>query len=669
MATNIPPHNLREILTACIALVQARKDETEVTDKELYRMVPAPDFPTGASIMGTSGARQLYSTGNGGVVMRAVTHIEQIATGKKSSPRTAIIVTELPYQVNKAALLEKIAALVNDKKLEGIADLRDESDRDGIRMVIELKRDAVAAIVLNNLYKKTALQSSFSGNFLALMSSDSDADSESLAPQRFTLRRALDVFLDFRFQTIRRKARFELSKVAARAHIVDGLRLALEKVDVVIDIVRSAADQKAAREALQEELGTTEEQTDSILRLQLGQLTRLNKGKLEAEKADLERSREELTALLEVDNEVYDVMTAESKDLITKFGVDRKSRIEIEDDGDLSEIDLVKNSRSVIVVTRGGYIKRMPLMTFESQGRGTRGKRGTSDGGESVDNEIMHCFTCNDHDTLLMVTQAGIAYGLRAYKVPISSRTAKGQPIPSVLPVRSDDVVTAILPIDEFTEEKCIVLTTEQGWIKKTPLKAFERLTTRGLTIATLGDDDRLNWCQLCRDGDDILLGSVMGIATRFSTGKLRPTGRTSRGVRAMKMKPGDTIADMSLLSGTDSDENFVLAVTKQGYGKLVGVDEFKAQGRGGVGVIAIKFKKSKEEADVVTCLRAVRKTDEILVITAKGIMVRQQASSIPSQGRTATGVKIQKLDGGDRISSVSIVPRYEETETDQGTA
>jgi DNA gyrase subunit A len=386
----------------------------------------------------------------------------------------------------------------------------------------------------------------------------------------------------------------------------------------------------------------------------------LNKGKLEDEKSDLEKSRDELTALLEVDNKVYDVMKQESQELITKFGVDRKSRIEIEDDGDVLEIDMVTNSRSVIVVTRGGYIKRMPLKTFESQGRGTRGKRGTSDGGESIDNEIAHCFTCNDHDTLLMVTQRGIAYGLRAYKVPIASRTAKGQPIPSVLPVRADDIVTSILPIDEFSEEECIVVTTEQGWIKKTPLKAFEKLTSRGLTIATLGDEDRLHWCQICRDDDDILIGSSMGIATRFKSSKLRPTGRTSRGVRAMKMKKGDTIADMCLLSGSETDASFVLAVTAQGYGKLVGSDEFRATARGGVGVIAIKFKSKGEDA--VTCLRAVGKNDEILVITAKGIMVRQQVSDIPSQGRTATGVKLQKLDGGDRISSVSLVPRHEET-------
>jgi len=324
MATNIPPHNLNEILTACRALVAARRTGDgagpSVTDEQLYRMVPGPDFPTGASILGTAGARQLYSTGNGGVVMRATTEIEKIVSGRKgNTQRTAIIVTQLPYQVNKAALLEKIAAMVNDKRLDGIADLRDESDRDGIRVVIELKRDAVAAVVLNNLYKKTPLQTTFSGNFLALMTptpaaasqasgtdsstveentaDDSSSSSSSLVPQRFTLRQALDCFLDFRFDTIRRKTRYELKKVEERAHIVEGLLLALLKVDTVIEIVRSASDQKDARQLLQEELGTSEEQTDAIMRLQLGQLTRLNSGKLQDEKADLETSREKVCSV------------------------------------------------------------------------------------------------------------------------------------------------------------------------------------------------------------------------------------------------------------------------------------------------------------------------------------------------------------------------------------
>lgn len=539
MATNIPPHNLVEVMTACIALVEARQTGEKVTDKRLLSIVPAPDFPTGAKILGTDGAKKLYTTSNGGIVMRARTEIETLVTGKSTS-RSAIIVTELPYQVNKAALLEKIAALVNEKKLEGVADLRDESDRDGIRVVIELKRDAVASIVLNNLYKKTPLQTTFSGNFLAIMSSK---EKEALVPQRFTLRQALDCFIDFRFDTIRRKARHQLRKVEARAHIVDGLLKALEKVDEVIEIVRSAEDQKAARSGVQELLDASEEQTDAILRLQLGQLTRLNKGKLESEKEELEESRKELTTLLEVDNAVYESMVDEFGELSDRFGTERRTQIETDEDGEVDEMDLIKNSRSVIVVTRGGYIKRMPLKTFSSQNRGTRGKRGTSDGGGSSDSEVAHCFTCNDHDTLLMVTQKGIAYGLRAYQVPTGSRIAKGQPIPSVLPLRADDEITTVLPVTEFSDEEHVVLATRYGWIKKTPLKAFENLSSRGLTIASLQDGDRLNWCHPCRDDSDILIGTSLGMATRFESAELRPTGRTSRGVHAIKLREGDTIA------------------------------------------------------------------------------------------------------------------------------
>jgi DNA gyrase subunit A len=347
MATNIPPHNLREILNACKAIVASRIDPANtLTDGQLFTLVPGPDFPTCGSIMGTDGAKKLYSTGNGGVVMRAVTQLEQVARSTGQTSRTAIIVTELPYQVNKAALLEKIAALVNDKKLDGIADLRDESDRDGIRVVLELKRDAIAAVVLNNLYKKTSLQTSFSGNFLALMSSDEN--SEALTPRRFTLREALDCFLDFRFKTIRRKTAFQSQKVKKRAHIVEGLLIALEKVDEVIQLIRSAPDQASARETLMDEDGIvklSQEQADSVLRLQLGQLTRLNQGKLESEKEELQIQQKELTRLLEVDDGVYDVMVEEFDEMDDKFGEERKTKI-LNEDGEVNEVDMIKNSRS-----------------------------------------------------------------------------------------------------------------------------------------------------------------------------------------------------------------------------------------------------------------------------------------------------------------------------------
>ena len=327
---------------------------------------------------------------------------------------------------------------------------------------------------------------------------------------------------------------------------------------------------------------------------------------------------------------------------------------------------------SVIVVTRGGYIKRMPLKTFERQNRGTRGKRGTSStDGASVEDEVAHCFTCNDHDTLLMITNNGVAYGLRAYQVPTASRTAKGQPIPSVLPVRADQAVTTVLAVSEFSKDEYVVLATEQGSIKKTSLDAFENISSRGLTIATLDENDRLNWCHRCRDGDDILIGTTGGMATRFESNKLRATGRTSRGVRALKLKSGDTIADMNVLKGRNEGdggkndggkEEFVLCVTSQGFGKRISTDEFRTQLRGGTGVIAIKF-KSKHAEDRVSSFGIVNEDDEVLLITSKGIIVRQKVSAIASQSRSATGVLIQKVDEGDHISSVSLVPNYEEND------
>ena len=467
MATNIPPHNLGELMDACIALINAQNEETEVTDADLIKIIPGPDFPTEACIIGKSGAQQLYTTGNGGIVMRAVMHLEQVASGKKSK-RNAIIVTELPYQVNKASLLERIATLVNEKKLDGIADLRDESDRDGIRMVIELKRDAVAAVVQNNLLKKTSLQTTFSGNFLALFGSGT-------VPQRFTLRESLDCFLDFRFQTIRKKCVFQLDKVENRAHIVDGLLMALDYTDEVIDIVRNAPDQKAARASLMNEENTkfclSSAQADAVLKLQLGQLTRLNGDKLTEEKKTLSESQANLRNLLTNDAAVREVMIDEFHSMKAKFATPRKTKI-LPDEDEKAEIDLVQNERSVIVVTRGGYIKRMPLKNFQSQNRGTRGKKGTSSNTADIsdDSSIAHCFTCNDHDTVLMTSQSGIAYGLRAYQVPEGGRTAKGAPIPSVLPVKADDIITSVLPVSQFSKDEFIVLATEFGWIKKTPV-------------------------------------------------------------------------------------------------------------------------------------------------------------------------------------------------------
>jgi DNA gyrase subunit A len=658
MATNVPPHNLSELMDACIALTSSREEKVpKVSDAKLFQLVPAPDFPTAAKIIGMEASKKLYSTGSGGITLRAVTHFEDIKISKTTkTTRSAIVVTELPYQVNKAALLEKIADLVNDKKIDGIADLRDESDRDGIRVVIELKRDAVAAVVLNNLFKKTPLETTFSGNFLALMGSGT-------VPKRFTLRSALDSFLDFRFETIRRKSAFQLEKVSSRAHIVEGLLKSLACVDEVLEAIRAAPDQTSARLALMDsenpKLNLSKEQADAVLKLQLGQLTRLNKSKLEEERDTLMESKKNLEILMNNDTAVRNVMKDEFKYMKAKFGTPRKTKIETEGI-ELTDEDLVENTRSVIMVTRSGYIKRMPLQTFEILGRGTRGKRGTSS--NSVDAEVAHCFTCNDHDTLLMTTRRGVAYGIRAFQIPTGSRTAKGVPIPSVLPLKVDDVVTSILPVTQFSEDEYCVLATEKGWIKKTSLKAFENLQARGLVIASLEAGDSLKWCQKCTDEDDILIGSTLGKATRIHAEEIRPTGRTSRGVKSMNLKDGDTLAGVNVLQrGEEGSGQYVLVMTANGFGKRIPTEEFRAQARGGAGVIAIKFKSSTVQ-DRVSCMQIVNQDDEILVITAQGIIVRQKVNGIASQSRTATGVTVQKVnvDMGDHISSVSIVPQYE---------
>jgi len=684
MATNVPPHNLGELMDACIALLEAHDGiRPTLTDTDLNAIVPAPDFPTGAYILGTTASHTLHNTGHGGIILRAKTHIEQI-----SKSRTAIVVTELPYQVNKAALLERLATMVNEKKMDGIADLRDESDREGIRVVIDLKRDALPAVVLNNLFKKTSLQTTFSGNFLALVGSK---------PERFTLRSALQEFLNFRFTTVRRRAAHQMKKESTRSHIVEGLLKALRDIDTVIDTIRSAPDLTTAREALLRNntnmsLALTKDQAESVLKLPLGSLTRLNKEKLEEEQKSLKTSMKYLQRLLKEDSVVRKAMIKEFQELKDKFAIPRRTTIESEETGELNDLDLIENTRSVIIVNKGAYIKRMPLSAFESQRRGTRGKRGTSSSGSTSssstnspdddtsnqDHEVAHCFTCNDHDVLLVISNNGVAFSLRAYQVPQTTRTAKGVPLPSVLPMKGDDYVAAILPISEFPsgEEECIVLVTEHGWIKKTPLDAFQNLTSRGLIIAGLEDGDRLRWAKRCNNEDDILLGTTMGMATRFKASEVRPTGRTSRGITSMKLKDGDKIADMSILrtklesssedhingepKSSSQEEEYVLAVTSYGYGKRVRTGEFRSQARGGVGVIATKFKRQLGETkeDTVSCLRVVREEDEVLLVTERGIIMRQKVKDIPCQGRAATGVLLQKVNfkSGDAISSVSVV-------------
>ena len=713
MATNIPPHNLGELCDGVVALV----DNPAMTDNELIKIIPAPDFPTGGLIMGRAGAESMYKTGNGRIIMRAKCHTEVVTTPGKTGSRTktAIVITELPYMTNKAMLLEKIADLVNDKKLDGISDLRDESDRDGVRVVVELKRDAIPALVQNNLLKKTALQASFSGNMVVLVDNGKQ-------PQRVTLREALDIFIGYRFTTLRRRATFQLNKVRSRLHIVEGLVVALKRIDDIIALLKSSKDQTAARLSLTSDAyGLSAEQAEAILSLRLGRLTALEEQKMAEERAELARDIAHLETFMRDDHAVYEQLKKETLELKKQYATPRKTQI-MTDDSSLSVEDLVANDRSVVMITSAGYIKRLPIEEFEAQSRGGRGKAGARLSAE--DESVAHFFSCNDHDSILFATDRGVAYSVKAYQVPLGSRTARGVPLPQVLPIASEDQVTSVIPVDDFqSADEHLVLMTSQGFVKKTPLKAFESISARGLIIISLGENDKLRWARRCKPEEDVLVATRDGFAARFSTTDFPSTSRNSRGVRALKLRDGDEMADIDIVKGDPesravvgedeaadgdeaedvhdaeepeelegvmgvvaptatvgegkqgaeggSDRPFVLMVTEKGYGKRVELNEFKKQKKGGKGITAIRFKQKaggggqlarstgteRSQADAVSCMRVCRAGDEVVISTRKGTVIRQSIDALTVQSRTATGVRIQKLREDDRIMTVDVLP------------
>ena len=660
MATNIPPHNLGELADAIVALVQ----NPDLPDEDLFKIIPAPDFPTGGQIMGLETVRQFYETGHGSCVLRAKCHIEQVGSvskGGNSRMRNAIVVTELPYMTNKASLLEKIANLVNDKKIDGIIDLRDESDRDGIRMVIELKRDAIPAIVQNNLFKKTGLQSSFSGNMLALVDSGKQ-------PMRLSLRNALELFIQFRFDTIRKRTAFTLRKLENRDHIVQGLLVALKNIDPIIELVRKSKDTAEARgQLMSDDYSLSEDQAEAILALRLSRLTGLEEKKLEEEHETLTKGIAELKEMMLKDTKIFDVITNETTKIKEKHGRPRQSEI-VAADANLSDQDLLANDPSVIIVTNSGYIKRMPIEEFDAQSRGGKGKAGAKL--KDVEDTVAHFLTCNDHDSILFISDKGVAHSVKAFQIPLSSRTSKGVPLPQVLPISSNEIVTSIIPVDEFKDDDYLVLLTSRGYIKKTPLKAFSKISARGLIIISLGEGDALRWARRCNPDQDLLIATRDGFASRMSTNEVRATGRTSRGVRALNLRDGDVMADIDILKSSleDGSGSFVLAVTKKGFGKRVQIGEFRTQRRGGKGVIAMKFKEragggrttateGNGDTDALSCMRLVSEGDEVVLSTSRGTIIRQRVNDLSVQSRVATGVLIQKLLKNDHIIQVDVVP------------
>jgi DNA gyrase subunit A len=678
MATNIPPHNLGELIDGLVALIH----NPEITNMQLMQYIHGPDFPTGAQILGTSAIKEAYTTGRGSVTMRGVATIETIEQRNRPE-REAIIITELPYQINKAALIEKIADLVNDKRIEGIADIRDESDREGMRIVIELKRDAYPRVVLNNLYKQTPLQSNFGANMLALVNGE---------PQLLTLKNFLSVFLDFRIETINRRTRYQLRKADERDHLLQGLLIALSHLDAIINLIRSASDTPSAKGELITNYGLSEVQADAILQMQLRRLTALEADKIRLEHEELQVQIADLQDILDRRERVLEIIETEVTQIKTQFATPRRTII-THAEGDIDDIDLIANEKVLILLTKQGYIKRMPVNTFEAQSRATRGKAGAK---VKDDDTIEHFLTCCDHDSVLFFSDRGVVYSLRTYQIPIGSRTSRGTPIVQMLPITKEEKITSIVSVDEFTREEYLVMLTKGGNIKKTALEAFSNIRANGLIAISLEEGDQLRWVRRAKVEDSIIIGSRHGIAIHFrcTHDQLRPLGRATRGVKSMKLKPGDELVGMDILPAailetldteteaeieeetidieetTEIEETsetteapnsnstgpWVLVITMGGYGKRVPVGQFRLQNRAGQGLTATKFKNRKTK-DKLATLRIVNSDEEIMMATNRGIIIRQTVNAITVQSRSATGVRVQRLDEDDAITGVAIVP------------
>jgi DNA gyrase subunit A len=682
MATNIPPHNLGELLDGLQALIA----NPEISDRELQTLIPGPDFPTGGQILGRRGIREIYATGRGSVTMRGVAGIETLEV-KGRPDRDAVIITELPYQTNKAAMIERIAELVNDKKLEGISDIRDESDRDGMRVVIELRRDAYPQVVLNNLFKLTPLQSNFNAYMLALVGHE---------PILLNLRRMLEVFLDYRIETIERRTRFLLRKAEERDHILLGLLIALDNLDAIIALIRAAADTATARSGLVEQFGLTEIQADAILQMQLRRLTALEADKIRLEHEDLLAKITDYKDILARRERVLEIIQSELATIRSRYHSPRRTEI-LDVEGGLDDIDLIANERSVVLLTETGYLKRMPVSEFEATSRGTRGKAGTRSQGEEA---VKLFISCNDHDHLLLFSDRGVVYTVPAYRVPVGSRAAKGTPIVQLLPIPREELITSLLAVSEFTDDGVLVMLTSGGTIKRTRLSAFANIRSNGLIAIDLVEGDSLRWVRLALAGDSVLIGSRQGMTIHFrlTDEELRPLGRTARGVRAMNLRAGDRLVSMDVLPAeladrvaqaaptaddepeadgdADADEvagvavsegPWVLVTTASGLGKRVPVDQFRLQKRAGMGLRAIKFRQAD---DALVGLRVLGSGEELLLVSERGVIVRTQADAVPQQSRAATGVRLQRLDSGDRLAEVVLVPpalEEEDGEEDAG--
>ena len=633
MATNIPPHNLGEVIDGTIALVE----NPEITIDELMQHVKGPDFPSGGQIMGTVGIKEAFTTGKGSVVVRGQASIEEVPSSSGRGMVTGIVITELPYLVGPEMVINKIAEHVKNEKLTGIADLNDESGRDGLRVVVKLKRDAKPDVVLNNLYKYTQLQETFSINTLALVGKQ---------PKTLSLKDLLHEFIEHRVEIITRRCRFELNKAEARVHILKGLLIALENIDAIIKVIRSADDTDIAKTNLMKKFELDEIQATAILEMQLRRLTGLERDKIEKENKELNKRIKELKKILSERQLILDIIKEELTEIKNKHIDPRRTRITATAAEELSVTDLIPNERMVVFVTEKGYIKRIPLVKFERQNRATRGKGGIK---TREEDNVEHFLIANMHDTLLFFTQGGSVFSARVYDIVEGSAQHKGQAIFNLISVSQDDKITAIYATNEFKEDNYFVMLTKLGVVKKISMDNFASVRRSGIVAMNIDEGDKLGWVRRSYGIDHIIIGTYDGMVLRFNEDDLRPLGRTARGVRAINLREGDYVVGFDAFAADSKDQ--VLLVTTDGFGKRVELEEFRVQNRSGVGLIGTKFKSDNSH---LASLNVIKENDEVIIASAQGVVLRSKGSDISCQGRMATGVRLQRLDDEDYVASVT---------------
>lgn len=646
MATNIPPHNLGEVVDACVMLI----DNPDATIDQLMTAIKGPDFPTGAKILGLSGIRQAYTTGRGVVKVRAKTHVEPMPKNKNR-----IVVTEIPYQVNKAKLIENIAHLVQDKTLEGITDLRDESDRKGMRIVIELRSDVVPEIMLNKLYKHTQLQDSFGIIMLALVSGH---------PRILNLKQILEYYLDHQKDVITRKCRYELKKAKERAHILEGLKIALDHLDEVIATIRASANGDVAKAALMEKFGLSDRQAQAILDMRLQRLTGLERQKIEDEYKEVMATIAYLEDVLSDEHKIMGIAREDLLDVKKRFGDARRTSI-VPDTGDLETEDLIAEEDVVITISHQSYIKRQALTNFRNQNRGGRGIKAGSGKIVKEDNKVKgdfseHLLMASTHDNILFFTNRGRVYRQKGFEIPEASRTAKGTFIRNLLPLEENEKVNAVIAVKSGIsedEKKFLFMATNLGFVKRTSVSEFKSARKGGLIAINLGEGEELIDVKLTSGHNDILLATRDGYAIHFQEDDVRSMGRTSHGVRGISLRPHDSVVSMD--SCVD-DTGEVLTVTDKGQGKRTNISEYRVQTRGGKGIINLKV---TNKTGLIVGSKFINESQEIMLISAAGIIIRMNAADISTYGRNAQGVKLMDLEAGDKVAALAVVNTVGEEE------